>query len=84
MLVTTDADARNDRCGCHVSAFYYSLHSILLTVSCPRTLIFASSDIIGVIAEKHRNVISVRKFDRNLCKNLEHINKYRIFVAKWK
>lgn len=25
-----------------------------------------------------------RKFDRNLCKNLEHKNKYRIFVAKWK
>lgn len=25
-----------------------------------------------------------RNFDRNLCKNLEHKNKYRIFVAKWK
>ena len=102
---------------------------------------FISCAIIGVIAEKHRNVISVllfivsifyfagakvrknvrkasgciefferkwwiissrlflvylcsvwtayeldmnRNFDRNLCKNLEHINKYRIFVAKWK
>lgn len=84
MLVTVDADARNDRRGCHVSSFYYSLHSVLLTVSCPRTFIFASSDIIGVIAEKHRNVISVRKFDRNISKNLEHKNKYRIFVAKWK
>ncbi len=84
MLVSVDADTRIGRRGCHVSAFYYSLHSVLLTVSCPRTLIFASSDITGVIAEKHRNVISVRKFDRNLCKNLEHKNKYRIFVAKWK
>ena len=45
MLVTVGADVRNDRRGCHISAFYYSLHSVLLTVSCPRTLILASSNI---------------------------------------